>query len=100
MNKKMVNYHSHKYYTNAMTIADSPASYEEYIDREKIKKIKRRVIKEPKKERFCKYCGKPLEGKKYKYTYCSVECYRDSNKGTRPSFLDLINDFKELKSFV
>ena len=33
MNKKMANYHSHKYYTNAMTIADSPASYEEYIDR-------------------------------------------------------------------
>ena len=32
MNKKMANYHSHKYYTNAMTIADSPASYEEYIE--------------------------------------------------------------------
>ena len=32
MKRNMVNYHSHKYYSNS-TIADSPASYEEYIAR-------------------------------------------------------------------
>lgn len=100
---KTDNFRAHNFHLPSRThnsLSNMFISNEEYIEREEIKKIKRRVIKEPKEERFCKYCGKPLKGKKYKYTYCSVECYRDSNKGARPSFLDLINDFKELKSFT
>ena len=51
---------------------------------------------------ICPICGKefkPIKGAKY----CSLECYNEARleiKNNRPDFLQLIKDFKELKSFV
>ena len=50
-------------------------------------------------DRVCPICGKPFKGKGTQ-KYCSQECYKEDNKGNRPTLLQLIQDFKELKSFV
>lgn len=60
---------------------------------------KKREVKKVKKElRVCEVCGKiiPTNNKKY----CSVKCYRDAQKCSRPTFTQLIEDFKTLKSFI
>ena len=51
---------------------------------------------------ICPICGKefkPIKSAKY----CSLECYNEARleiKGNRPDFIQLIKDFKELKSFA
>ena len=74
---------------------------EEHIKRQQQKKENRRKTPYIEKQvKFCLFCGKELKGKQYRNRYCSVECYREDNKGQRPTFIQLLNDFKELKSFL
>lgn len=40
--------------------------------------------KKPKEIHYCTTCGKPIPKSR---KYCSVECYRYSNKGNRPDVL-------------
>ena len=60
-------------------------------------KPKSKKVKEP---RYCAYCEKELIGKQYKNKYCSQECAHKANGSKRPDVFTLIEDFKELKSFV
>ena len=48
----------------------------------------------------CEYCGKELTGKSRRNKYCSQECAHRANGSRRPDVLTLLEDFKELKSFV
>ena len=58
--------------------------------------------KEPKSKipKYCAYCGEELIGKARKNKYCSQECAHKANGSKRPDVFTLLNDFKELKSFV
>lgn len=67
-------------------------SLEEYISYQKNKK---RL-----KSKICLVCGKEFNPNSSTQKYCSVECYRENNKGNRPTLVQLIKDFKELSSFV
>lgn len=58
---------------------------------------KSRKTKEP---RYCAFCGKELVGKQRNNKYCSQECAHKANGSKRPDVFTLLNDFKELKSFV
>lgn len=58
---------------------------------------KSKKTKEPK---YCAFCGKELIGKQRKNKYCSQECVHKANGSKRPDVFTLLNDFKELKSFV
>ena len=58
---------------------------------------KSRKTKEP---RYCAFCGKELIGKQHNNKYCSQECAHKANGSKRPDVFTLLNDFKELKSFV
>lgn len=68
---------------------------EEYLEN---KKLKQEKLENRKK--ICPICGKEFMAKNAEVKYCSVECYKLDTKGNRPSLPQLINDFKELKSFV
>ena len=50
--------------------------------------------------KHCLYCGKELKGSERRNKYCSVECYREDTKGKRPSVLELIESFKQYKSYM
>lgn len=50
--------------------------------------------------KYCQYCGKELEGTSRRNKYCSPECYHKADGSKRPDVFTLIEDFKELKSFV
>lgn len=67
--------------------------------KEKIEKKITKIVKE-KEIKHCLFCDKEFEGEKNQ-KYCSVECYRADNRnhGNRPSFFDLMEDFKKLKAF-
>lgn len=54
-------------------------------------------ILEPK---YCQYCGKELLKEQRRNKYCSLECAHKANGSKRPDMLILLEDFKELKSFV
>ena len=58
---------------------------------------KSRKTKEP---RYCAFCGKELVGKQRNNKYCSQECAHKANGSKRPDVFTLLNDFKELKSYV
>lgn len=60
-------------------------------------KLKGRRILE---DKICPVCNKIFRPKGGTQKYCSQECYKEDMKGNRPVFLQLIQDFKELKSFV
>lgn len=60
-------------------------------------KSKKKQVLEPK---YCEYCGKELEGNARRNKYCSQECAHKANGSKRPDVLTLLEDFKELKSFV
>jgi 5-methylcytosine-specific restriction endonuclease McrA len=60
-------------------------------------KLKGRRILE---DKICPICNKIFRPKGGTQKYCSQECYKEDMKGNRPVFLQLIQDFKELKSFV
>ena len=60
-------------------------------------KPKSKKILEPK---YCLYCGKELVGTERKQKYCSTECYRNDNKRKRPPIFELIEAFKQYKSYV
>lgn len=65
------------------------------------KPIKPKFRKKPNLEpKYCKYCGKELEGRARQNKYCSQECAHKANGSKRPDVFTLLNDFKELKSFV
>ena len=51
-------------------------------------------------DKVCPVCGKTFRPSGATQKYCSQECYREDNKGNRPNIMQLIQDFKELKSFV
>ena len=54
-------------------------------------------VLEPK---YCEYCGKELEGTARQNKYCSQECAHKACGSKRPDVFTLLEDFKELKSFV
>ena len=54
-------------------------------------------IKEPK---YCQYCGAEILEYHGKPKYCSQECAHKANGSKRPSVLELIEKFKELKSYL
>ena len=54
-------------------------------------------VLEPK---YCEYCGKELEGTARRNKYCSQECAHKACGSKRPDVFTLLEDFKELKSFV
>lgn len=60
-------------------------------------KSKKHKELEPK---YCAYCGKILEGKSRKNKYCSQECAHKANGSKRPDVFELLNAFKEYKSFL
>ena len=60
-------------------------------------KSRKKQVLEPK---YCEYCGKELEGRARQNKYCSQECSHKANGSKRPDVLTLLEDFKELKSFV
>lgn len=51
-------------------------------------------------DKTCPVCGKIFRPSDATQKYCSQECYKEDCKGNRPPLLQLIQDFKELKSFV
>lgn len=50
--------------------------------------------------KYCAYCGAELFGNSRKNKYCSQECAHKANGSKRPPVNQLIDDFKELKSYV
>lgn len=54
--------------------------------------------KSSKCEKVCSVCGEGLLNNRNKF--CSRECYNIATKGNRPNVFELIENFKELKSFV
>lgn len=50
-----------------------------------------------KKVNFCLNCGKEIKNDR---KYCSVECYRELNKGKRPDIFTLLKAFEEYKNFT
>lgn len=50
--------------------------------------------------KYCLFCGKELIGAERKQKYCSIECYRKDNKGKRPSVFELLEAFKQYKSYL
>lgn len=81
---------------------------EQALERHIQKTIKRRIPDNQRKIRkeipliICPICGKqfkPVKGS----TYCSIECYNEARiigGSARPGVIQLIKDFKELKSFL
>lgn len=59
-----------------------------------IQKVKENWVKKEKK--YCKNCGKEIQKK---YQFCSQKCSHEYYKKFEASNVDLINSFKELKSF-
>jgi len=53
--------------------------------------------KKPKEKRYCQKCGKEITGDGEKY--CSSECAREASKKFEVTPEQLIEDFKEIKSF-
>jgi hypothetical protein len=56
--------------------------------------------KKPKEPKYCLYCGIELIGSARRNKYCSSECAHKANGSKRPPVQELIDKFKELKSFV
>ena len=50
--------------------------------------------------KYCQYCGKELSKEQRRNKYCSLECAHKANGSKRPDMSILLEDFKELKSFV
>ena len=57
-------------------------------------------IKQILEPKYCEFCGKELEGNSRRNKYCSQECAHKANGSKRPDVFTLLEDFKELKSFV
>lgn len=82
----------------------------EEVEARKLKKLEARRVdpknyKRPQKDSIqitCPTCGKIFKQTKKHKIYCSLECYQiaKSISSNKPSVLDLLKDFKELKSFV
>lgn len=69
------------------------------------KLVKRRVPVDQRKIKpleniKCLHCGKEFKPKEKKTKYCCVECYRAANSSNRPSILELINSFRQYKTFT
>lgn len=50
--------------------------------------------------KYCAYCGVELLGSSRRNKYCSQECAHKANGSKRPSVNELLDRFKELKSYV
>ena len=61
------------------------------------KKSKSKKIIEPK---YCAYCGTELLGNARRNKYCSTECSHKANGSKRPPVNELLDRFKELKSYL
>lgn len=77
---------------------DDYVAFKKSIDPNYVPKSERNL--KPQKTIICPVCGKEFIPKEKTTKYCSVECYREANKGKRPPIHQLILDFKTLKSFV
>lgn len=81
---------------------------EEEIEQRHQDKLKRRRISNserkiyPLKEKECIVCGKTFKPKGKSTTFCSIDCYNKyrTSSSNRPSIIQLLLDFKELKSFL
>lgn len=82
---------------------------EEEVEQRRIAKLEARRVSPENLKRIinpvyltCPVCGKNFRQNGKNKKYCSIECYQQAKAldSLRPSVLDLINDFKELKSFV
>lgn len=91
------NYYENDFREKLQQIANENAKNNP-IPNKPIKEKKSKPIKilEPK---YCLCCGKELVGKEYRGKYCSVECYREHTTTHIPKVPELIEKFKELKSF-
>lgn len=77
--------------------AEPSSSNEEKCVETRQEKSKSEKHKEPK---YCAYCGKLLEGKSRRNKYCSQECAHKANGSKRPDVFELLDAFKEYKSFL
>lgn len=80
-------------------------SDEEVEQRRQEKLVKRRVPADQRKIKpleniKCLHCDKEFKPKEKKTKYCCVECYRAANSSNRPSILELINSFRQYKTFT
>lgn len=50
--------------------------------------------------KYCAYCGTELLGGARRNKYCSIECSHKANGSKRPPVHELLDKFKELKSYV
>lgn len=77
-------------------------SQKNYIILEEGVETRRKESKSSKKlePKYCAYCGTELLGKARRNKYCSQECAHKANGSQRPSVSQLLDDFKELKSYV
>ena len=80
-------------------------SDEEVEQRRQEKLVKRRVPADQRKIKpleniKCLHCDKEFKPKEKKTKYCCVECYRAANSSNRPSILELINCFRQHKTFT
>lgn len=80
-------------------------SDEEVEQRRQEKLNKRRIPIEQRKNKpviniKCLWCNKEFKPRSKQTKYCCVECYRADNASNRPSVLELIDKFKQYKTFV
>jgi len=80
-------------------------SDKEVKQRRQEKLVKRRVPADQRKIKpleniKCLHCDKEFKPKEKKTKYCCVECYRAANSSNRPSILELINSFRQHKTFT
>lgn len=61
---------------------------------------KSKSSKKEKEPKYCAYCGVELVGKARRNKYCSQECAHKANGSQRPPVTELLDKFKELKSYV
>lgn len=87
---------------NHLTPEDYIISDEEYAKKIKDKnEARRKKNVEIKSLPKCKYCGKEFKPRRG-LVYCSLECYNNDRceSSRRPNMIDLIQSFKDLRSFT
>lgn len=72
----------------------------EQLEKEIRKANKEIAPKKVKETKICPICGEEFYSKNKTQKYCSQECSHKANGSKRPDIFELIDKFKELKSFV
>lgn len=81
-------------------IVDDNAEPSLFIEKGVETRHKEPKSKKPEEPKYCAYCGKELIGISRRNKYCSQECAHKANGSKRPPIEELLDKFKELKSFV